>query len=143
MSTSKRMSDMDAKNGENMFDVLEDMIWNDMDFWQLINKNLINQVISYWTSYRSSVSLRPRSNTANLGPVTGPIRNNLINNIIIYLWTQSKCSIVLFYNPLNIFYVFVVSRNMLVSFVRDLFLDSLCIQMLQSPPTNIPRIFCD
>ena len=32
MSTSKRMSDMDAKNGENMFDVLEDMIWNDMDF---------------------------------------------------------------------------------------------------------------
>ena len=29
--------------------------------------------------------LWPRSNTANLGPVTGPIRNNLINNIIIFL----------------------------------------------------------
>ena len=25
----------------------------------------------------------PRSNTAKLGPVTGPIRNNLINNIIL------------------------------------------------------------
>ena len=61
------------------------MIWTYMDFWQLINKNLINQVISYWTSYRSSVSCigpRPWSNTANLGPVTGPIQNNLINNII-------------------------------------------------------------
>ena len=46
-----------------------------MDFGQLINKNLINQVISYWTSYRSSVSC--------IGPVTGPIRNNLINNIIV------------------------------------------------------------
>ena len=29
------------------------------------------------------LGLRPRSNTANLGPVTGPIRNNLINNIIL------------------------------------------------------------
>ena len=28
---------------------------------------------------------RPRSNTANLGPVTGLIRNNLINNIIVTL----------------------------------------------------------
>ena len=35
---------------------------------KLINKNLINQVISYWTSHRSSVSC--------IGPVTGPIRNN-------------------------------------------------------------------
>ena len=26
---------------------------------------------------------RPRSNTANRGPVTGPIRNNLINEIFI------------------------------------------------------------
>ena len=51
------------------------MIWTDMDFCQLINKNLINQVIKF--------SLRPRSNTAHLGPVTGPIRSNLINNIII------------------------------------------------------------
>ena len=34
------------------------MIWVDVDFW-------------------------PRSNTAYLGPVTGPIRNNLINNIIL------------------------------------------------------------
>ena len=33
--------------------------------------------ISCWTSYRSSVScIGPR-------PVTGPIRNNLINNIIV------------------------------------------------------------
>ena len=54
--------------------------------------NVINQVISYWTSYRSSVScigprpnnkLLPRSNTADRGPVTGPIRNNLINEIFI------------------------------------------------------------
>ena len=38
------------------------------------------------TGPRSAVldlGLRPRSNTAHLGPVTGPIRNNLINNIII------------------------------------------------------------
>ena len=46
---------------------------------------VINQVISYWTSYRSSVScIGPRpSNTADRGPVTGPIRNNLINEIFI------------------------------------------------------------
>ena len=31
------------------------------------------------------LGLRPRSNTANLGPVTGPVRNNLINNIIVYI----------------------------------------------------------
>ena len=40
---------------------------------KLINKIFINQVIS------------PRANTADRGPVTGPIRNNLINNIIIYV----------------------------------------------------------
>ena len=48
MSTSlKRMSDMGAKNGEGMFDVIDD----DMYRYRLltVNKNLINQVISYWT----------------------------------------------------------------------------------------------
>ena len=34
--------------------------------------NVINQVISYWPSYRSE-----------LGPVTGPIRNFLINDNFI------------------------------------------------------------
>ena len=55
-------------------------------FYKLINKIVINQVISYWPSFRSSVDcigLRPRGNTADLGPVTGPIRNYLINNIIV------------------------------------------------------------
>ena len=54
-------------------------------FYKLINKIVINQVISYWSSYRSWVCCigpRPRTNTAYLGPVTGPIRNYLINNII-------------------------------------------------------------
>ena len=65
------------------------MIWTDMDFCQLINKNLINQVLRIGpvTGPRSAVldlGLRPRSNTAYLGPVTGPIRNNLINNIIVH-----------------------------------------------------------
>ena len=50
---------------------------------KLIDKIVIKQVISYWPSYRSPASCPPRANTADLGPVTGPIRNNLINNIII------------------------------------------------------------
>ena len=37
--------------------------------------NVTYQVISYWTSYRS--------NTAGRGPVAGPIRSNLINEIFI------------------------------------------------------------
>ena len=57
-------------------------------FYKLINKIVINQVISYWPSYRSSVCCigsQPRTNTADLGPITGQIRNNLINNIIILI----------------------------------------------------------
>ena len=70
---------------------------------KLINKIVNNQVTSYWPSYRSEVccigprriaqlqvlgllywaSASPRANTANLGPVTGPIRNYLINNTIV------------------------------------------------------------
>ena len=46
-----------------------------------INKIVINQVISYWPSYRSSASC---IGPADLGPVTGPIRNYLINNIILF-----------------------------------------------------------
>ena len=54
-----------------------------VDF-KLIIKIVINQVISYWSSYGSSVGcIGPWSNTADLGPVTGPIRNYLINNVII------------------------------------------------------------
>ena len=62
---------------------------------------VINQVISYWLSYRSKVCCiglrpkitvtgsrsavlvrgrRPRANTASRGPVTGTIRNYLINH---------------------------------------------------------------
>ena len=44
-----------------------------------------NKVISYWPSYRSSVSCigpRPWVNTADRGPVTGIIRNHFINNIM-------------------------------------------------------------
>ena len=56
-----------------------------------------NQVISYWPSYGSSICCtgprpsasgqysRPRTNTADLGPVTVPIRNYLINSIILLL----------------------------------------------------------
>ena len=42
---------------------------------KLINKIVINQVISYWPSYRSSASC--------IGPVTGSIRNYFINIIIV------------------------------------------------------------
>ena len=46
--------------------------------------NFINQVISYWPSYRSKVCcIGPRANTADQGPVTGPIRNYLINDNFI------------------------------------------------------------
>ena len=41
-------------------------------FYKLIKKNVINQVISYWPSYGSSVGYigpRPRANTADLGHV--------------------------------------------------------------------------
>ena len=49
---------------------------------------VINQVISYWLSYRSEVSCigprrRPSTYTADQGPVTEPIRNHLINDIFI------------------------------------------------------------
>ena len=49
---------------------------------------VINQVILYWLSYMSKVSCigprqRPRTNTADLGPVTEPIQNHLINDIFI------------------------------------------------------------
>ena len=60
---------------------------------KLINKIVINEVISYLAQlqvlgllYWPSAS--PRANTANLGPVTGPIRNYLINNIIILFCTD-------------------------------------------------------
>ena len=63
-------------------------------FYKLINKIVNNQVNSYWPSYRSSVCCigpRPRTNTADLGPVIGPIRNNLINNIIkLVSWFQQS-----------------------------------------------------
>ena len=54
----------------------------------LINKIVINQVISHWPSYGSSICcIGPwplaSANTADLRPVTGPIRNYLINNIIV------------------------------------------------------------
>ena len=56
MSASlKRMSDMGAKNDEGMLEVLADDMGR-YGLLKLINKNLINQVISYWTSYRSSVT---------------------------------------------------------------------------------------
>ena len=45
--------------------------------------NVINQVISYWPSYGCKVyciGQRPRANTADRRPVTGPIRNYLIND---------------------------------------------------------------
>ena len=47
---------------------------------------VINQVISYWLSYRSEVSCigpRPSDNAADKGPVTETIRNHLINDIFI------------------------------------------------------------
>ena len=39
-------------------------------------------MISYWPSYRSDRG-KPRANTAYLGPVSGPIRNHWISNIIV------------------------------------------------------------
>ena len=54
-------------------------------------------MISYWPSYRSKLScigLRLRSNTADPGPITGPIRNHLINkhNITVELqWLAHPC----------------------------------------------------
>ena len=58
---------------------------------RLINKIVINQVfcIGPVTGPLSAVMAhgpRPRANTADLGPVTWPIRNYLINNIIIFCW---------------------------------------------------------
>ena len=86
MSTSKRMSDMGAKNGEDMFDVLED----DMERYELLTFLKISLIklfrIRPVTGPRSAVLDRGR--TANLGPVTGPIRNNFINNIIV------QCSLI-------------------------------------------------
>ena len=44
-----------------------------------------SQVISYWPSNRSEVVYRPWANTADLGPITGPTRNHLINGIFFKL----------------------------------------------------------
>ena len=55
-------------------------------YFYKFNKIVINQVISYWPNYGSSVGCigpRPPDNTADLGPETEPIRNYLINNIIL------------------------------------------------------------
>ena len=63
------------------------MIWTDIG---LIKISLIKFFrIGPVTGPRSGVldlGLRPRSNTANLRPVTGPIQNNLINNIILQIF---------------------------------------------------------
>ena len=47
----------------------------------LIKRIVIN--IGLATCPRSAVLASPRANTANLGPVTGPIRNYLINNTVV------------------------------------------------------------
>ena len=52
---------------------------------KLINKIVINQVISFWPSYGSSICcigprLWPGANTADLGPITEPIRNYFIED---------------------------------------------------------------
>ena len=73
------MSDIGAKNGGDMFDVIED----DMDQYGLF-------------------TILARSNTANLGPVTGPIRNNLINNIISMLHRLSYKTAILAIHKLKI-----------------------------------------
>ena len=47
---------------------------------------LYYKVISYWPSYRFEVSCigpRPKASTSDRGPVTGPKRNHLINDIFI------------------------------------------------------------
>ena len=47
------------------------------------------------TGPRSAVltlGLRPPANTADLGPVTGPVRNHMINNIIV----QGSVSTIIF-----------------------------------------------
>ena len=52
-------------------------------------KNVINQEISYWLCYRSwssalVLSLWSWTNAADLGPVTEPIQNHLIDNIMVF-----------------------------------------------------------
>ena len=55
--------------------------------------NVINQVISYWPSFRSlfgCICFWPWANTADLGPVNQPIWNHLINNIITLLRQKTR-----------------------------------------------------
>ena len=63
----------------------------------LVNRNeyyrVINQVISYWPSHRPSIGSRGQvsevTGTAGRGPVTGRIRNRVINDIFINLYIYS------------------------------------------------------
>ena len=60
-----------------------------------MNKNGINQEISYWPSYRSEVSrIGPWHSaiTADLRSVPGPTRKHLINNISL-VHAISHCEI--------------------------------------------------
>ena len=51
---------------------------------KLYSKNIINIVILNWPSYRFEVScIGQRPWEADQGPVTGPVQNHLINNIMI------------------------------------------------------------
>ena len=46
----------------------------------------LNKVISYWPSYRSKICCigpRPKSNTADQGLGTGPIRNYMIDDYLL------------------------------------------------------------
>ena len=52
-------------------------------FKKFIHRNVICQLILNWPCYTSDFScIGASANTANLGPLTGPIRNHLIDNII-------------------------------------------------------------
>ena len=67
--------------------VLKKQTWN-FKCSVLLNINVINQIISYWFRYGSESAVlargrRPWANTSDRGPVTGPIRNYLINDNFI------------------------------------------------------------
>ena len=71
---------------------------------KLIKLSLIKLFrISPVTGPRSAVlahGLRHRANTADIGPVTGPIRNYLINDIILQFLFSAHCMLML-YIPTN------------------------------------------
>ena len=69
---------------------------NQVSYWYFY---VTNQVISYWSRYRSKIScIGPR--LTSVGPVTGPIRNHLINdNFTNFKTTCTKCIYIALLQP--------------------------------------------